>query len=616
MLPCQDYLRVVLFAKGRGADAASYRPNRDESQWWNRRDALVRCVAAFLFGPPSPTSSCQNSPDHAKSSSERELVLLFDEDWSRMHMRCATQRSSGIPVLFPSEMNIVSVWKEAALKGNGCTVRSNGLLCTLISCNSIEEIPSDMNSKREILEHLQNNCSIDFLREHRLNSSLSVILRKTNKQGLQKTWAQWRKKTTTNVQDRSTNETDSSHYNTLELILGELVKPVSDSETTRTIAGILHESSSNELPYWEQREHKCQAKATDSTRLQVCLFLGAVRDMHPSENRILARVCGHATIPLVEVRLGSVPEFTSKILSVIAYHHNQESLGPAIAILAERQEEKKKKRPREEVAEPSTTANESSPLLHTVCSLPIASTKISVDLKDRDRTLWILVRCIVVSLWRSRLAGNSDLRSNPLLNRISILFEDGFFLTLDQDELVSAMAEQHQAAPSEFQILSVVKQRISSPIFPKRSNTDKSKTEGSYEDFVSALMSQADPQPVLVIDTDDGGDAQNLCEIFRSSPPRNPSNGKAFTLVALVSIAKSTVKEKLVAVLEQARFPILLPRRPIRDKCQDREAATITLLQHFFYQNILWDMLTANTSIVVRNSTSRKKKKKNKRDGH
>jgi hypothetical protein len=76
------------------------------------------------------------------------------------------------------------------------------------------------------------------------------------------------------------------------------------------------------------------------------------------------------------------------------------------------------------------------------------------------------------------------------------------------------------------------------------------------------------------------------------------------------------VKEKLVAVLEQARFPILLPRRPIRDKCQDREAATITLLQHFFYQNILWDMLTANTSIVVRNSPSRKKKKKNKRDGH
>ena len=40
-------LTVVLMCKGRGSD--SFRPNRDESQWWSRRDALVRCVASFLF---------------------------------------------------------------------------------------------------------------------------------------------------------------------------------------------------------------------------------------------------------------------------------------------------------------------------------------------------------------------------------------------------------------------------------------------------------------------------------------------------------------------------------------------------------------------------------------
>ena len=50
-----ETLRVVLLCKGRGADKASYRPHSsDESQWWGRRDALVRCAASFLFGPDDP----------------------------------------------------------------------------------------------------------------------------------------------------------------------------------------------------------------------------------------------------------------------------------------------------------------------------------------------------------------------------------------------------------------------------------------------------------------------------------------------------------------------------------------------------------------------------------
>ena len=40
-------LKVEFFVEGKGADANGYRPNKDESQWWSRRDALVRCMIAF-----------------------------------------------------------------------------------------------------------------------------------------------------------------------------------------------------------------------------------------------------------------------------------------------------------------------------------------------------------------------------------------------------------------------------------------------------------------------------------------------------------------------------------------------------------------------------------------
>ena len=71
-------LTIVLLCSGKGADTQSYRPNLDESQWWGRRDALVRCVAASLFGPRGGIRNDRSAPD--APSIDTELVLLFDED--------------------------------------------------------------------------------------------------------------------------------------------------------------------------------------------------------------------------------------------------------------------------------------------------------------------------------------------------------------------------------------------------------------------------------------------------------------------------------------------------------------------------------------------------------
>ena len=177
------FLRAVLFAKGTGSDASSYQPNRDESQWWNRRDALVRCVAAFLFGP---------------SSGRRELVLLFEDDLSRMHMTYDVEHNK--ERLVPKEHTIVGLWKKAAQQKHGEWVQERGLTCRLYKHNTTADhsIPTNLESKRDVLEQLQATCSMEFLREKGLNSSSKVLLKKMNKQTLMEIAKEWNVRYTNN----------------------------------------------------------------------------------------------------------------------------------------------------------------------------------------------------------------------------------------------------------------------------------------------------------------------------------------------------------------------------------------------------------------------------------
>ena len=237
-------LKVVLFCSGNGADVGSYRPRRDDSQWWNRRDALVRCVASFLFGPSAAMTGRQQ-----QQQQQRELVLFYDGDHCRVHMSLEgdddddSNNNNGTSngIVIPSEHVIIALWKEAVGKAiqyaakpkpqsapnqpQPLTVARKGKLrcwAVLSSCPPTELSADGSSSskhgpsfpkiqdwtKLQLLEYLQQEGSIDFLREHGLNSNPTVILRKTNRGALTKVYHQWVKMTS-----KLTTKPESSHRN-------------------------------------------------------------------------------------------------------------------------------------------------------------------------------------------------------------------------------------------------------------------------------------------------------------------------------------------------------------------------------------------------------------------
>merc|ERR1719253_383639 len=121
-----EYLRVVLLCTGRGADKTSYRPRADESQWWGRRDALVRCVASFLFGANTNTRAGGGTT----KTRRKELVLLFEEDLARVHMTLDTTGVVDNSRAFPKEETIVQLWKHAAQNLRN-EVEYKGMRCSI-----------------------------------------------------------------------------------------------------------------------------------------------------------------------------------------------------------------------------------------------------------------------------------------------------------------------------------------------------------------------------------------------------------------------------------------------------------------------------------------------------
>ena len=202
-------VKVILLANGIGSNPQSYRPNADESQWWNRRDALVRCVTSFFF---CATNSCTNNEWNRNNQngvgSDKELIILFDEDWSYFSMKyvpSTTGYRNGHQHI-PSECNIIQLWK-CSTQNPGVRIRNNdlGLSCLCINSTTAEtkmtknlesvmlfsnnnnhnnlkhktnKIVSatssdtvgniiDSTNKRSILEYLQSTCSMEFLRLHK-----------------------------------------------------------------------------------------------------------------------------------------------------------------------------------------------------------------------------------------------------------------------------------------------------------------------------------------------------------------------------------------------------------------------------------------------------------------
>jgi hypothetical protein len=225
-----NVIKVVLFANGIGSNPNTYRPDSDESQWWNRRDALVRCVTAFLFtGNSKPHNNNNNNNNYTnnnnKNGCSKELIILFDEDWSYFSMiytSPSTQTSSPQTIILPTERNVIQLWKYSSqnpgirieqhsdfgLSCLCCTTTTTTILqkttltndmtqqqqtVTTMNINDIHSnnitnpnihvannihdyhksthiISHDNNitsNKRTLLEYLQSTCSLEFLRQHK-----------------------------------------------------------------------------------------------------------------------------------------------------------------------------------------------------------------------------------------------------------------------------------------------------------------------------------------------------------------------------------------------------------------------------------------------------------------
>ena len=549
--PCD--LKVVLLCKGRGADAASYRPNRDESQWWSRRDALVRCVTAFLFGPS--TKDCK-----------KELVLLFDDDLARIHM--TVEEDSDV---IPSEQAIVSLWKQAAQQLNKPLI-SRGLTCHIVmdpllqqdtASSASSSLPTGMDSKRHVLEYLQKKCAIDFLRSHGLNSSASVILRKTNKKALMDVWNEWRKLQKKRQPKGSTPDLASR----IESIYFDLLPK--STEAVEAVAGTLHEKF-EELPCFGL--HPTKHSSGSTRKIHLCLFLGAVRDMFPFEYEALNKACDRSKIPMAGIRLGTVPEFTSKILSVLSFHHSQGVLAGAI----------------ERLVDPARSPDSTKPIvppscLHVVCAIPMPSSEVSTDLRDRNRIHWALVRVIVCTLWRSKLMSSSASASSHE-NSLNLVFEDGVVVALHESEFVAALAEQHQAAPCEYQILTALKEKLATAS-PPDGNWSKTLAIQAFQN-----ISIASSLPVTCTISIELDAPNSLAESFYSLESSNQTRDHAIIIV-LDILAPSQQQDKARKIQDyflrashKANIPVLRAAL-VAGACQDREASTIIALQHFCYQS-------------------------------
>jgi hypothetical protein len=220
----------------------------------------------------------------------------------------------------------------------------------------------------------------------------------------------------------------------------------------------------------------------------------------------------------VGANLGRTAEFTSKIVTALVAHAIADQLHAAVTALpvlndsqghdaeknggagAETRIQKleplrkgawrwdgtsnktssSKKRVREEITSEGPGANESSIQtaqhhLHIAAWLPIAVKDVTDDIDSRER-LHGLIQLVVTSLWRSRLASEASHDSHPtaasekdrhdendvadpsakVVPVLHLVFCDGSVARLTQRKLAIAMANQHMAAPSEYQVLQML----------------------------------------------------------------------------------------------------------------------------------------------------------------
>ena len=648
-------LTFVLLCSGNGADSSLYRPNGDDKRYRHRQDALVRCVTVTLF---SAAGACANTDGRSC-----ELILLYEDCCMKMSLSSHSRKQ--LPASFvqqppPLEKDIVTAWKQAANEatrkqqhtssigtmGSSFTRNQKGFSMSnastpfqLVTKCVLDEsppkqtgdasrkeaknkLPSHMPvSKRDAISLLQSSCSLEFLRSHHMNTPLAVALKKFNKSKLQAVWDNAKKHDSASSGDSSTQQSDSSRIErTFRSILSEAKgsDPTNDYSTD-VLAAYLHESCDSELPCWSK-----ELCGRNKEAKHIFLFCGAVRDMTDAENASLSNVCEEMKIPLLPCRLGPVPEFTSKIICVAGYHFYKGLLGGGLIKLWERKQNQTQSQEMMATTQHPSNDTTHKNLLHTIALVPIDSTSLTADPSKRCRVHWCMVRLCVCSLYRSKFASTTR---EALDNKLSFIFQDGLTINLDQRDFISSLAEKHQAAPSERQILEELCRRrditlsqeecdgVNQVLSPYATKNDH--TGGMYAlDFTNELHNSSKQVMELAYAGDEycsSGDTvdSTLLAILEVRDHSDHTNDKV-----------GRMHKRIIDGITRAKIQVMTQSLLVSE-AQDCEALTIVLLQHLQYQSklfgILRNVLKTNPSEAIlsdvdRTKESGRKRKKQKDD--
>ena len=214
--------------------------------------------------------------------------------------------------------------------------------------------------------------------------------------------------------------------------------------------------------------------------------------------------------------------------------------------------------------------------------MAIGSEGLVTELEARTRILWSLVRCSVVTLWRSKVhAGGAEC---PVVNRLHLVFQDGLCVSLQQDDLVAEMAEQHQAAPCEYQILAALRQRVLNSMEDSGKSVKLTKAAKS----LAKKIRKESPSPVRIISLHSWG-TNKFSTNFYASTGMEERPGAYVLFQSLGPLVGGA--EGFYAAFLSSFAKKVSSVRPVEGlfchACADSEAASITMMQHIAYQGRL-----------------------------
>lgn len=475
-----------------------FRPNKDETQWWMRRDAHCRISYACLLSLQSK---------YARPDLVGKCHLFYPADASYMQMEIRNSKSSIRRKQEPIERSWVELWRQASQqcdRGSGTVIMNMGsgnievvakLVRTEVSLVGKKRNISDVSSsqlelwdKSDILNFLSTHCTSEFLKRHRLNSSRNSILKKKNKRDLLSIFEDWKQNDSKALEDipkssGSTSEQVNKFYNAFFEILKSYPKG-------KTGVLILHENCKDELPIFASRLETDIVQNSSRLDRLVCV-LGGVRDMEKDEYDALFSVCKELNLKIICCNLGHTPEFSSKIIYALHCHNLSGRLEPAINQLIENSGETNMVSSEllfsmeNDMLRGTLSKNSTCVFKQTLffkSRLQSSELSLSQDIRSK---LFPIVQLLVNTLWRSKLIQQQqNLPDAELHNNVSdslvnvvINFSDDKWILIDQINFLKEMAIHHRAAPSEFQIIQTL---LDTPILDEMPKFSDSEYESIY----------------------------------------------------------------------------------------------------------------------------------------